>query len=85
MGHEAASPDTLGFGPPWLRHYNGTTWQTVPVPGVARGASVISARNMWAVGPTTATAGQAGPKQVYIAMHWNGKTWAAVRLPKLAR
>jgi hypothetical protein len=76
--------NVLGFGPPWLRHYNGTTWKTVPVPGVAGGASVISATNMWAVGPTTATAGQAGPKQVYIAMHWNGKKWAAVRLPKLA-
>ena len=84
-GTKPAPPNTLGFGPPWLRHYNGTTWQTVPVPGVARGASVISARNMWAVGPTTATAGKAGSKQVYIAMHWNGKTWAAVRLPKLAK
>jgi hypothetical protein len=83
-GVKPAPPNTLGFGPPWLRHYNGTTWQTVPVPGVAGGASVVSARNMWAVGPTTATAGQAGSKQVYIAMHWNGKTWAAVRLPKLA-
>jgi hypothetical protein len=80
-GTKPASPNTLGFGPPWLRHYNGTTWQTVPVPGVA---SVVSARNMWAVGPTTATAGKAGSKQVYIAMHWNGKKWAALRLPKLA-
>lgn len=26
MGHEAGPPNTLGFGPPWLRHYNGTTW-----------------------------------------------------------
>ena len=83
-GTKAAPPGTLGFGPPWLRHYNGTTWKTVPVPGVAAGASVVSATDMWAVGPTTATAGQAGPKQVYIAMHWNGKKWAAVRLPKLA-
>ena len=83
-GYQAAPPDTLGFGPPWLRHYNGKTWRTVPVPGVAGRASVVSAADMWAVGPTTATAGQAGPKQVYIAMHWNGKKWAAVRLPKLA-
>jgi hypothetical protein len=83
-GTKPAPPGTLGFGPPWLRHYNGTTWKTVPVPGVAGGASVVSATDMWAVGPTTATAGQAGPKQVYIAMHWNGKKWAAVRLPKLA-
>jgi hypothetical protein len=83
-GTKPAPPDALGFGPPWLRHYNGTTWQTVPVPGMASRASVVSARNMWAVGPTTATAGKAGSKQVYIAMHWNGKTWAAVRLPKLA-
>ncbi len=83
-GTKPASPGALGVGPPWLRHYNGTTWQTVPVPGVASGASVVSARNMWAFGPTTATAGQAGSKQVYIAMHWNGTKWAAVRLPKLA-
>jgi hypothetical protein len=83
-GTKPAPPNTLGFGPPWLRHYNGTTWQTVPVPGVADGASVVSTKNMWAVGPTTATAGKAGSKQVFIAMHWNGKTWAAVRLPKLA-
>ncbi len=60
-GTKPARPGTLGFGPPWLRHYNGTTWKTVPVPGVADGASVVSASNMWAVGPTTATAGQAGP------------------------
>lgn len=84
-GTKPAPPDTLGFGPPWLRHYNGTTWKTVPVPGVAGGASVVSATDMWAVGPTTATAGQAGPQQVYIAMHWNGKKWAAIRLPKLAK
>jgi hypothetical protein len=83
-GTKPAPPGTLGFGPPWLRHYNGKTWRTVPVPGVAAGASVVSATDMWAVGPTTATAGQAGPKQVYVAMHWNGKKWAAVRLPKLA-
>ena len=83
-GTRPAPPNTLGYGPPWLRHFNGTSWQTVPVPGVAGGASVISASNMWAVGPTTATAGRAGSKQVYIAMHWNGKTWAAVSLPKLA-
>ena len=74
-GTKPAPPNSLGYGPPWLRHFNGTSWQTVPVPGVAGGASVISASNMWAVGPTTATAGKAGSKQVYIAMHWNGKTW----------
>ena len=53
----------------------------MPVPGVAGGASVVSARNMWAVGPTTATAGKAGSKQVYIAMHWNGTKCAAASLP----
>ena len=83
-GTKPAPPDTLGFGPPWLRHYNGKTWRTVPVPGVGGPASVVSAADMWAVGPTTATAGDAGPQQVYIAMHWNGKKWAAVSLPKLA-
>jgi hypothetical protein len=73
-GTKPAPPDTLGFGPPWLRHYNGKTWRTVPVPGVAAGASVVSATDMWAVGPTTATAGKTGPKQVYIAMHWTGRS-----------
>jgi len=74
--------------------WNGSTWSTAQVPAtdsllgvnviVASGASVVSASDMWAAGPTTATAGKAGSKQVYIAMHWNGKTWSAVRLPKLA-
>ena len=83
-GTKPAPPGTLGSGPPWLRHYNGTTWKTVLIPGVASGASVVSASDMWAVGPTAATAGDAGSQQVFIAMHWNGKKWAAASLPVLA-
>ena len=80
-----APPKTpvLGYGPPYVRHYNGHTWRRVSMPGVAaQGLSAVSPRDIWAVGPTTRTAGAFHP--VFIAMHWNGKSWRALGLPKVS-
>ena len=54
-------------------HYNGKTWNVVPMRQPANGSLVLGA--VAALSPTNAWAiGQAGSTQV-IAEHWNGKTW----------
>ena len=54
-------------------HWNGTRWRTVAVPGGSpsslSGVTIVSARNVWAVG-------QRGG--VPLIVHWNGHRWSKV-------
>lgn len=71
-----------GATAPYAARYNGRTWQRVATPGGVVGVSKISARDMWAYGPTAKTVG--GSNWTYTTMHWNGSKWRAISLPKLA-
>jgi len=77
FGNTGNSP---GYGPALVRRWNGTRWQTVPVPvGTPVTVEGVGPRDIWAVGVSKATVPDA--HQTMIAMHWNGSTWSAPRLP----
>jgi hypothetical protein len=82
FGAKAAPAGSLGYGPPYAAHYNGHAWRQIPMPGVPLEVSKVSGSDIWAVGPTAQTAGEAGTSWVWIAMHWNGKTWHSISLPQ---
>jgi len=84
FGAQPPSGNVLGFGPPYAAHFNGHAWRQVTLPGVPLLVSRGSASNIWAIGPTTATAGGPGSSYVYIAMHWNGSSWQTVNMPVVA-
>jgi hypothetical protein len=83
FGTTNAGPDPSGgFGPAWVRRFNGTSWRQVTLPGTPVDISTLSATDIWAMGPSANTVHK--PTQVYIAMHWNGTAWRSLALPKLA-
>lgn len=68
---------------PYAARFTGRTWHHVRLPGAVDALSVLSASDMWAVGPTVKTASLSPGRQVLIAMHWNGRSWHTVRLPRI--
>ena len=68
-----------------IEHWDGKQWRVVPAatpPGThygwLYGTVALSAKDIWAVGTSTTTAG--GGEMVLIN-HWNGKTWSLVAGP----
>lgn len=65
---------TMGYGSPELparaRHWNGSAWATVPMPGTGfyAGGAAISATDVWAVGPIGFS-------------HWDGQAWTLTHGP----
>jgi hypothetical protein len=74
-GSDTLIPDTA--------RYDGRAWHRVRLPAeplaAARGAD-----DLWAIGPTVATAARIPRRQDIIALHWNGRTWSTLATPKLA-
>ena len=67
-------------------HWNGSTWERVPVPDVVpdrinalNGVAVIAPNDVWAVGYAVGTSYQT------VTLHWNGSTWQVVPSPNLTR
>ena len=67
-------------------HWNGSTWERVPVPDVAigrtnalNGVAVIAPNDVWAVGYAVDLSYQT------VTMHWNGSAWQVVPSPNLTR
>jgi hypothetical protein len=74
---------TLGTDKALIEHWNGTSWNRVPSPhpgGVSwlTAVTVISSRNVWAVG---VYAVQSGGADKAFTVHWDGKTWRRVAVP----
>jgi hypothetical protein len=69
-----------GSGPflPFTRHFDGTRWRNVPVPGFITGVSALSARDIWGAG---AVDGRLGP--VPAIMRWTGTRWLVVARPQI--
>jgi hypothetical protein len=68
------------FGPPFAARWNGKAWVQVSMPGtVGLGLSALSPDDIWAFGPTKATAGRAN--ETMIGMHWNGTSWSTLAVP----
>jgi len=67
--------------------FDGRAWHTIPMPGEPYAVSALSPGDIWATGPTAATAPKApGPgltRPVYVAMHWNGRRWHILPFPRL--
>jgi hypothetical protein len=61
--------------------WNGHAWSKVIMPGVPDWVSVVSADDIWALGPTPATALKNKPTDVL--MHWDGTSWSSTALPKV--
>lgn len=61
--------------------FNGRSWRQVRLPGVVESVSSVSAKAIWAVGPTLKTASDPPAKQAMIAMRWNGRSWRTLRVP----
>jgi hypothetical protein len=68
---------------PYATRYDGHAWHKVVVPVAPLGISALSARNMWAVGPTPATAAKPLDKQVLLAAQWTGRRWRTMKLPAI--
>jgi len=66
-----------GLGPPigtW--HFRGTTWRKINTGNlVLFNASVISARDIWAVGADTTHS----PRNQPVLARWNGRSWREIR------
>lgn len=82
FGEKPGSGANLGYGPAWVLHYDGSTWQPVTVPATPVWTSAVSAGDIWALGPSAATVNN--PTQVFVAAHWDGSSWHTLKLPKLA-
>ncbi len=74
-----ANPQTLTL------HWDGTSWTVVPSPNPAgaqdnelRGATAVSATDVWAVGET-------GNGAQTLIEQWNGASWTAVSSPSAGR
>lgn len=69
-----------GSGPflPFARHFDGTRWRNVSVPGFIVGVSALSARDIWGAG---AVDSHAGP--VPAIMRWTGRRWRVVARPQI--
>jgi hypothetical protein len=84
-----SSKDAWAFGTagasaaPYDVHYNGKHWRTARLPGSPQALSAVSATDMWAIGPTMATARKPLAAQHLIAMHWTGANWQTLALPKV--
>lgn len=65
---------------PYAVRFNGTRWRSVAIPVVPLGTAAPAPRNIWAVGPVTASD---QPTGTYELTHWNGKRWSTVKLPFL--
>jgi hypothetical protein len=66
--------------------YNGKAWKTTSMPVEAGKAGMVSttgASDIWAVGVTTATAGNGFAAQVTETVHYNGTSWKAVPITGL--
>jgi hypothetical protein len=84
FGQQPSPPNTFGYGPPYAVRYNGHRWRQVSMPGVPISVSAVSAADIWALGPSAATASNTIPDEVRVAMHWNGRSWQSLTLPALA-
>jgi hypothetical protein len=82
FGQAPARQPAFGFGQPFLARFNGHKWHRGSIPGVPTAVSALSARDIWAFGPTTATASNPRPSQDVVAMHWAGKGWSELPIPR---
>lgn len=53
------------------RHFDGTAWTTVPIPGYVDDVSVVSAQDIWATGLVSGST-----QPLAAVMHWNGQAWS---------
>jgi hypothetical protein len=99
FGASALSPDDVwvvgdqegadGVFEPLAEHWNGTSWQVVPVPGPAAvgnhlyAVDAVSPDNVWAAGQrlTGPRLSGAVPDQGLVE-HWDGHRWSVVPLPR---
>jgi len=82
--HDAWAFGFIGSGShaaPYDLRYRGRLWRRLRLPATPDAVSALSADNMWAVGPSAATAAKPSSRQITLAMHWNGHIWSAVRVP----
>jgi hypothetical protein len=72
-------------GKPYSIRYNGSKWQAVHPPAEPQALSAPAANDMWAIGPTTATATKPVGHQKLVAIHFNGTSWSTLALPKVSK
>ncbi len=68
---------------PYAARYNGHAWRKAVVPVAPLGVSALSGHDMWAVGPTPATAAKPLASQVLLTAHWNGRSWRTTSVPAI--
>ena len=68
---------------PYAARYDGHSWRKAVVPVAPLGISALSAHDMWAVGPTPATAAKPLRWQVFLAAHWTGRRWRTMTVPAI--
>ncbi|HEX3269459.1 MAG TPA: hypothetical protein VHR15_02340 [Ktedonobacterales bacterium] len=71
-----------------IEHWDGQAWAIVPSPNIAnivqdylRSVAIVSANDVWAVGPGYASTQQCPHRDV--VEHWDGQTWSVVPAPAL--
>jgi len=76
--------DADGTVVPYAARYSGHSWRKAVVPVAPLGISARSAHDMWAIGPTPATASKPLAKQVLLAAHWTGRRWRSISVPAIS-
>jgi hypothetical protein len=66
---------------PFIRHFNGTTWQAITIPGssgsTADWVSASAANNVWVGGLKNASVAAT------VVYRWNGARWAKIPMPAM--
>lgn len=78
----ASSPATGWWDQPLALHWDGTSWQAVPVPAFGTTSQInavtaVAPNNVWAVGTTL------GSNWETLILHWDGSAWTRVSSPNL--
>ncbi|MEU5879437.1 hypothetical protein [Spirillospora sp. NPDC047279] len=82
FGEVGASTGTVGT--PTARHWNGTAWQTTPLPAFQSryvtftGAYALGPDDVWTVGIDRVSG---DPEGSVFLLHWDGATWSRVAAP----
>src|SRR5260370_27229926 len=80
--------DSSNMQEPLVEHWNGKAWSIIYSPNLAPSGntlaviSVVTAKDIWAVGTTTSTSSRSGYQP--LIEHWNGTQWSTSSSPAIS-
>lgn len=77
-----STPDTGWWSQPWILHWDGSSWSSIPVPAFGstselNAVTAVAPNDVWAVGRALESNWKT------LILHWDGSTWSRVNSPNL--